>query len=409
MMAAIALLGTNAAVAKKNSSNPSNPSSRSFSSSSSRNSLSNTGISGGSQFKLNTPPRVNLGAIASSNFQSNNRNAIHRQIPSNLGQQSNNLSFKNGIQHNNAQFKPQVLNNLGVNGSSLQHKKGNVQISLGNNHSKLAVGNVNKHALHLGNHHANHLHHGWHDGWWHDDCWHDDCWHGDCWHDDCWHFGHYYDGCYHPYNLYVIDAVAVPRRYEPFHCNYFVNPGDTWYLISMKEYGTADNATFIARFNGMTTFSPLVVGQQLMLPTISTTGALTASQAPAMEMPQVAAEAPAATSEEGPSVSGAATSANVAPKEAAETVRPKMAVGSTLLIDGATFGEKPGKAQLRMGGATLKVEVVEWTTNAVKIRLPRLELAGTSNGDIEIVRADGVVVTQAAIELVAATELAHAP
>jgi hypothetical protein len=78
---------------------------------------------------------------------------------------------------------------------------------------------------------------------------------------------------------------------------------------------------------------------------------------------------------------------------------PKVTVGSTLLVDGQTFGDKPGTARLQVGGAALKIEVVEWAGSAVKIRLPQLDLVSVMNADIEVVRADGSLAIKTTVEL----------
>ena len=91
---------------------------------------------------------------------------------------------------------------------------------------------------------------------------------------------------------------------------------------------------------------------------------------------------------------------------AVEAPRPKVTVGSTLLVDGQTFGDKPGVARLRVGAAALKIEVIEWAGSSVKIRLPQLDLASATNADIEVVRADGSLASKTGIELSAATEVA---
>ena len=66
-----------------------------------------------------------------------------------------------------------------------------------------------------------------------------------------------------------------------------------------------------------------------------------------------------------------------------------MTVGSTLLVDGQTFGDKQGAARLRVSGLSLPIEVLEWTTSSVKIHLPTVELTSATKADIEVVRADG--------------------
>lgn len=189
------------------------------------------------------------------------------------------------------------------------------------------------------------------------------------------------------------------KAYEPFHSTYVVLPGDSFYEISLKEYATSSNAKYIAQFNNLPQTAALTPGQVLRLPSISATRQLSPSRAPAAESLQNTAGSSQATSNG--SSSDASTAANEAP-------RPKVNVGSTLLVDGQTFGNRPGAARLRVGGAALKIEVLEWKTDAVKIRLPELALDSTANADIEIVRADNTLASKTGIELSTATDVVAA-
>lgn len=189
------------------------------------------------------------------------------------------------------------------------------------------------------------------------------------------------------------------KAYEPFHSTYVVLPGDSFYEISLKEYATSSNAKYIAQFNNLPQTAALTPGQVLRLPSISATRQLSPSRAPAAESLQNTSNSTQVTSNE--SGSDASTAANEAP-------RPKVNVGSTLLVDGQTFGDKQGAARLRVGGAALKIEVLEWKTDAVKIRLPELALDSTANADIEIVRADNSLASKTGIELSTATEVVAA-
>ena len=74
------------------------------------------------------------------------------------------------------------------------------------------------------------------------------------------------------------------QAYEPFHSSYICQPGDSFYTVSLKEYGTSNNLKYIASYNRMATNAALVPGQRLMLPSISANGRLTASRAPAAEI-----------------------------------------------------------------------------------------------------------------------------
>lgn len=189
------------------------------------------------------------------------------------------------------------------------------------------------------------------------------------------------------------------KAYEPFHSTYVVLPGDSFYEISLKEYATSSNAKYIAQFNNLPQTAALTPGQVLRLPSISATRQLSPSRAPAAESLQNTSNSTQVTSNE--SGSEASTAANEAP-------RPKVNVGATLLVDGQTFGDKQGAARLRVGGAALKIEVLEWKTDAVKIRLPELALDSTAKADIEIVRADNSLASKTGIELSTATEVVAA-
>jgi hypothetical protein len=94
------------------------------------------------------------------------------------------------------------------------------------------------------------------------------------------------------------------------------------------------------------------------------------------------------------------------PAQVAEPPRPKVTVGSTLLVDGQSFGDKAGTARLRVSGLSLPIEVLEWTTGSVKIQLPTVELTSATKADIEVVRADGTLASRTGIELGAATPVA---
>ncbi len=197
-----------------------------------------------------------------------------------------------------------------------------------------------------------------------------------------------------------VENQAFPgKAYEPFHSSYVVLPGDSFYEISLKEYATSSNAKYIAQFNHLPQTAALTPGQVLRLPSISATRQLSPSRAPAADSLQNTASPSQVTSNG--SSSAATTAANEAP-------RPKVNVGATLLVDGQKFGDKQGAARLRVGGAALKIEVLEWKTDAVKIRLPELALDSAANADIEVVRADGSLASKTGIELSTAADVVAA-
>ncbi len=220
----------------------------------------------------------------------------------------------------------------------------------------------------------------------------------------------YSNYCYPSYGCYSYYGCVHPvygcQAYEPFHCNYYVLPGDSCYTISLKEYGTSSNANYIAQYNRLPINAALVPGQQLMLPSISAIGTLGASNAPAAMADFTGTIGTAFSAPVNTTPSFAMPASFTSPASitapAVEQPRTKIAVGSTLLVDGQAFGDKPGVARLRVSGLSLPVEVLEWSTGSVKIRLPQVELASATVGDIEVLRADGSLASRTAVELTTA-------
>jgi hypothetical protein len=205
----------------------------------------------------------------------------------------------------------------------------------------------------------------------------------------------------------ITNNLNLGRAFEPFHSSYVVLPGDSFYEVALKEYGSSTPARYIAQFNNMPQNAALVLGQTLMLPSISSTGRLSVSRAPAAESLQGSqGGSPVAnfSTTSGTVSNNFQTTTTTTP--VAEVPRPKVTVGSTLLVDGQTFGDKQGAARLRVSGLSLPIEVLEWTTSSVKIHLPTVELTSATKADIEVVRADGSLASQTAVELGAATEVA---
>ena len=90
-----------------------------------------------------------------------------------------------------------------------------------------------------------------------------------------------------------------------------------------------------------------------------------------------------------------------------EPTLPRVAIGSTLLLDGESLGDEKGIVRLQMGALALPVEVIEWTTSSVKIALPKMELGRPVKASLEVLRADGSLASKSEIELTpAATRLA---
>jgi hypothetical protein len=90
-----------------------------------------------------------------------------------------------------------------------------------------------------------------------------------------------------------------------------------------------------------------------------------------------------------------------------EPMLPRVAIGSTLLLDGNSLGDEKGIVRLQISTLTLPVTVTEWTTTSVKIELPKMELGRPVKASLEVLRADGSVASKSEIELTpAATRLA---
>jgi hypothetical protein len=90
-----------------------------------------------------------------------------------------------------------------------------------------------------------------------------------------------------------------------------------------------------------------------------------------------------------------------------ERTLPRVAIGSTLDLDGESLGNERGIVRLRVSGIALPVEVIEWSASSVKISLPKLDLNGPVKANLEVLRADGSMASSSAIELTpAATRLA---
>jgi hypothetical protein len=237
-------------------------------------------------------------------------------------------------------------------------------------------------------------------------------------------------------------VAPVAPCIHPFHSYCFVYPGDTWSLLSLREYGKSDFGATIAAFNGMSTGMRLAVGQQVRMPVIHPNGSLTPSSAPAPapfvlpSQPIVDGPLPvqglapqamqmnASGGSIGPQASfnGPVTDPIITPNArpsaptlptanirvaSAERSLATVAVGSELSLDGQALGGEKGIVRLRINGLALPVEVLEWSADAAKIRLPELDVDGSMKAELEVVRADGSLASKTAIELTsAATRLA---
>ncbi len=244
-------------------------------------------------------------------------------------------------------------------------------------------------------HHGHHKHHGHH-------------------HHGHHHHKHYYHG--HVHRVYVKPAYVAPVApcIHPYHSYCFVYPGDTWSLLSQREYGKPNFGFTIAAFNGLSSSVRLVVGQQLRMPVIHPDGSLTPSSAPAAEQfvapsqPVIQSPLPIErfTVAPQPQPSPVAPAAIIR-QASREPSRPAVAVGSELMLDGQSLGDEKGSVMLRVNGLALPVDVLDWSNDAARIRMPSINIDGATKADIEVVRADGSLASRTAIELTpAATRLA---
>jgi hypothetical protein len=130
-------------------------------------------------------------------------------------------------------------------------------------------------------------------------------------------------------------------------------------------------------------------------------------QAPMLNASSPAANSsPAAMNAAAPQASNV-PSANIRLVSPAASV-PSLAVGSEIVLDGQSLGDASGSVRLRLSGLALKVELLDWTTSAVKIRLPELDLASAMRAELEVLRADGSLASKSAVELTpAGTKLAQ--
>ena len=138
----------------------------------------------------------------------------------------------------------------------------------------------------------------------------------------------------------------------------------------------------------------LVPGQRLWLPSISATGQMTASRAPAAASTATAKftqpATPATTK-----VAGPATTPS-------EPERVSVPSGSVLKLDGEKLGSETGVVRLRVSNVAFPVEVVEWSADSTKVRLPKLDVSEATKAELEVLRADGTLASTNAIQLTSA-------
>ena len=87
---------------------------------------------------------------------------------------------------------------------------------------------------------------------------------------------------------------------------------------------------------------------------------------------------------------------------AVEAERVSVPTGSTLQLDGEKLGSDAGVVRLRISGVALPVEVIEWSADSTKIRLPKVDVTEATKAELEVVRADGTLASTNAISLTSA-------
>ena len=97
-------------------------------------------------------------------------------------------------------------------------------------------------------------------------------------------------------------------------------------------------------------------------------------------------------------------SANVTVLANAEATRTTVPVGSVLLVNGQGLGDGIGGARLVIGGAAMPIEVLEWTTAGVTVRVPQIEINSGTPADIEVLRVDGSLAARTAVVLTIANQ-----
>lgn len=86
-------------------------------------------------------------------------------------------------------------------------------------------------------------------------------------------------------------------------------------------------------------------------------------------------------------------------EEQAESQPLVIVSGSELTLDGNSLGQAKGTVRLRVVGIGLPVSVLDWSNTKASIRLPKFELARPLKAELEVVRADGVLISKSPIKL----------
>jgi hypothetical protein len=103
----------------------------------------------------------------------------------------------------------------------------------------------------------------------------------------------------------------------------------------------------------------------------------------------------------------AATPAPASAPAAAGRPLPSIVIGSLMSIGGQQLGNDRGMVHLIVNGQTRMLEIVEWTANSAKVKIPA-DLPAGVQAELDILRADGSIVTKDQVQLAAGQNLAAA-
>jgi hypothetical protein len=108
-----------------------------------------------------------------------------------------------------------------------------------------------------------------------------------------------------------------------------------------------------------------------------------------------------------PQLNAAPAAAPNAAPAAAPNARPlpSIVIGSLMSIGGQQLGNDRGMVHLNVNGTTRMLEIVEWTASAAKVKIPA-DLPAGIQAELEIIRADGSIVTKDQVQLAAGQQLA---
>lgn len=72
-------------------------------------------------------------------------------------------------------------------------------------------------------------------------------------------------------------------------------------------------------------------------------------------------------------------------------IEPAANAEGQLVIRGQNFGAQPGQIALSLGGVQLGLEVVEWTANTIRVKMPAVQVAQGTTSTFSVARADGAM------------------